>query len=66
MRVDGHDIDSISKIVNSFLSNDLNSYDVIVADTIKGKGISFMEKDPKWHHRKIKAEEYDICIRELT
>ena len=38
---------------------------VLICDTIKGKGVSFMEADPKWHHRKIKDDEYETALREL-
>ena len=37
----------------------------IIAKTIKGKGVSFMEKVPMWHHRKIKDFEYEIALNEL-
>ena len=38
----------------------------LVLDTIKGKGISFMERVPKWHHRKLKEDEYQMAMNELT
>jgi transketolase len=38
----------------------------IVADTIKGKGVSFMEKAIKWHHSVPSAEEYAIAQAELS
>jgi len=28
----------------------------IIANTIKGKGVSFMENNPEWHHKKIDGE----------
>jgi transketolase len=37
----------------------------IVADTIKGKGVSFMENNSKWHYRKLKGNEYEIAKEEL-
>jgi transketolase len=37
----------------------------IVADTIKGKGVSFMEKKPIWHYRIPVGEELDIAKKEL-
>ena len=38
----------------------------IVADTIKGKGVSFMEGNAMWHYRKLKPNEYEIAVEELT
>ncbi len=38
---------------------------VILAHTIKGKGVSFMEGKNIWHGRKIDDEHYEIAMREL-
>ena len=37
----------------------------IIANTIKSKGITFFENDPRWHARKIKGEELEIGKKEL-
>ena len=37
----------------------------IVANTTKGKGISFMENQVVWHYRNPQGEEYEAAIREL-
>ncbi len=66
VRVDGHDINKLNQYIGEFMSKSNLKSNVIIADTIKGKGISFMEKDPKWHHRKIKEEEYNLCLKELV
>lgn len=49
IRVDGHDIDALTQAFVS--SNNQNKPTCIIADTIKGKGISFMEGDNNWHYR---------------
>ena len=66
VRLNGHRIDLLTENIFNFFTNDKFDLNVIIADTIKGKGISFMEKDPKWHHRKIKDEEIDLCLKELS
>ena len=38
---------------------------VVIADTIKGKGVSFMENDVLWHYRTARGEEYDAALKEL-
>jgi len=38
---------------------------LVVAKTTKGKGVSFMENNPAWHHRLPTAEEYQRARREL-
>ena len=37
----------------------------IISNTIKGKGVSFMENNPKWHSGAISDEEYEIAMKEL-
>jgi len=38
---------------------------LILANTIKGKGVSFMENDIKWHHRVPSKEEFQKALKEL-
>ena len=35
------------------------------SNTTKGKGISFMENNPKWHNGQISDEEYKIALKDL-
>jgi transketolase len=37
----------------------------IVAHTVKGKGISFMEGDNRWHYTRLTPESYAAAIAEL-
>lgn len=63
--VDGHDHNALRKAFeNAKKSTDKPS--VIIANTIKGKGISFMEFDILWHYRfPHEGEEYDGALAEL-
>lgn len=38
----------------------------IIASTIKGKGVSFMEDDPKWHHGVLNDAQYEQAKKELS
>ena len=38
---------------------------VIIANTIKGKGVSFMENNILWHDRTPQGEEYEAALKEL-
>ena len=38
----------------------------IIAKTIKGKGVSFMENNPAWHGKALNDEEYKKAIEELN
>ena len=62
MEIDGHDIAAIVKA----LKKPLNKKPLaIIANTIKGKGVSFMEGNNSWHQRGITQEEYMIAIKDL-
>ena len=42
-----------------------NKPSIIIAHTIKGKGVSFMEDDNNWHYRIPNQEELNLAICEL-
>ncbi|MFT2111653.1 transketolase [Marinomonas sp. 2405UD68-3] len=63
IRVDGHDIKALNA---AFLeAKAINKPVCIVADTIKGKGISFMENDNNWHYRIPTQDEVEKAKQEL-
>ena len=39
---------------------------LIIAHTVKGKGVHFMENNVKWHHGVPNAEQYEEAIAELS
>ena len=59
--IDGH---NHTEIKNS-LTAKTNKPKFIIANTIKGKGVSFMENDHKWHHGGIDQEVYDNALQQL-
>ncbi len=64
LEIDGHDFNAIHKaIVEAKKSKDKPT--VIVAHTVKGKGVSFMENQVGWHGKAPSDEEYKIAIEEL-
>jgi len=62
--VDGHDFEAM---INGFnrppFEKDKPS--LIIAHTTKGKGISYMEGEKKWHHGVPDDQQYDLAMREL-
>ena len=62
MEIDGHDYDELK---NAFGRTPRNKPMGIVANTIKGKGVSFMEGITKWHYRAPSKLELEIALREL-
>jgi len=61
---DGHNISELENIFKSipFVSGKPN---LVIAHTIKGKGISFMENVPIWHFRLPNTKEMALACREL-
>ena len=60
---EGHNIMSISKSLNKIINK--KSPKFIICNTIKGKGVSFMEGKPIWHYRSPTADEYNIALRDI-
>lgn len=65
IRCDGHSISSLFDAIESAKNSTDRSPKVILADTIKGKGVSFMEGTNKFHGKAISDEEYALAIKEL-
>ncbi|HBE41796.1 MAG TPA: transketolase [Bacteroidales bacterium] len=61
---DGHNILWLRKVLNE-ATNLKDKPTIIIANTIKGKGVSFMENDTRWHHRVPSDDEYKIAVKEL-
>lgn len=62
--IDGHDLDQIGKALDQAEAA-RGGPSLIVAHTIKGKGVSFMENDPGWHGKSPKPSEAIDAIREI-
>jgi transketolase len=62
--IDGHDFSQLNKTFEICKSSALPT--LVVANTIKGKGVSFMENTIKWHHSVPNVEELAIAERELN
>ena len=63
--VDGHDECAIDKAYGTFKASRNGRPKAIVAETIKGKGVSFMEHDNTWHYTRLSDATYAAAIREL-
>ena len=63
--IDGHNHDQLRTALKK-ANQSLDKPTIILANTIKGKGISFMENDILWHYRfPHEGEEYDNSLKEL-
>ena len=54
--VKGHDIKALFNKIDKAMKNK-NTFEILIAKTIKGKGIRSMENNPEWHHKAPSKEE---------
>lgn len=64
IEVDGHNHNDLKHAFNS-LKKLNNQPSVLLANTIKGKGVTFMENKVEWHYKAPNAEELKIAIKEI-
>ena len=60
--VDGHDTEMLYNELSKSHSRPL----AVIANTIKGKGVSFMENNPLWHNGKLSEKQYEQAISEVS
>lgn len=62
--VDGHDVTALREVLSTtpFMAGKPS---MVIAHTIKGKGVRFMENDASWHHGVPSDEQYEQAIQEL-
>ena len=65
INVDGHNVDGL---IDAFTTakQTKGKPTIIIAKTIKGKGVSFMEDKAEWHGKAPNEEEYNIAMSELN
>jgi transketolase len=61
--IDGHDY---AQLLAAFAPSRTGKPVAVIADTIKGKGVSFMEDRVEWHHKVPSPEQVQAAIQELT
>ena len=61
IEVDGHNHNELFSAIDS----DTKKPKVIIANTIKGKGVSFMENEISWHYRTPSGELFDQAMKDL-
>lgn len=63
--IDGHSHMQIQEILTEFKNDRMSSPKVIIAHTIKGKGVDFMENQLKWHYKAPNSSEYEIAKKQI-
>ena len=61
--IDGHDFEQIEAALKE--AETVNKPVAIIANTVKGKGVSFMENQVSWHGSAPNDEQYEIAMNEL-
>ena len=64
--VDGHDIDALIEVLSQLKASDTDAPKLVVARTVKGKGVSFMEDQAGWHGKAPNDEETEQALAELA
>ena len=64
INIDGHDFDQIESAYNEARTVK-GKPTAIIAKTVKGKGVSFMENKASWHGTAPNDEQYEVAMNEL-
>jgi transketolase len=64
LEIDGHDFEQLAKALDQAEAT-RGTPSLIVAHTVKGKGVSFMENNPEWHGKSPKPAEAVAALREI-
>ncbi len=62
---DGHNIEEVSNKIEKLKTNKNGKPKLIIANTVKGKGVSYMENRLEWHYLPMKAEQYEMAISDV-
>lgn len=63
IEIDGNDVE---QVYGAFMEpRQLHRPKAIIGSTIKGKGVSFMENNPDWHHNRLTRDQLDAALREV-
>ncbi len=65
LECDGHNLDEINSSLTTLIKSKSNKPKALIARTIKGKGVSFMEDDNIWHYTRLDNETYEKALSEL-
>ena len=65
IHVDGHDMAALVEAIDSLPPTDSDKPTVIVAETVKGKGVDFMEHNLAWHAGSLGAADLERALAAL-
>lgn len=65
VEIDGHDMNAIVDAIDALPASNSDHPTVVICDTIKGKGVSFMEGKLNWHSGNLTTEQMHQALQEL-
>lgn len=65
IEIDGHNVADVKKALSTLVNSASELPKAIIANTIKGKGVSFMEAQNHWHYTRLSKETYSLALKEL-
>jgi len=64
-KINGHSMEDILDVLDNVRGNNTGKPAVIIAETVKGKGVSFMEDVPAWHGMPPDDEQFEQALKEI-
>lgn len=65
IEVDGHDISAVSQAIDELKTHKNGLPKAIIANTVKGKGVSYMENKLEWHYLPMNKDQYEQATLEV-
>ena len=65
LEIDGHDMTAIVDVIDNLPDPDSDVPTVVVAHTVKGHGVSYMENNAGWHLGQVSGDDYATAVTEL-
>ena len=64
--IDGHNEEAINKAISDLWAGNKLKPKALIAKTVKGKGVDFMENDNSWHYTRLNQESYQKAILSIN
>lgn len=65
VQIDGHDLEMIISTIQQFKERPNGKPKLLIANTVKGKGVSYMENRLEWHYLPMSADLYEQACHEI-
>ncbi|NYE18297.1 transketolase [Microbacterium immunditiarum] len=66
VEIDGHDMSQLVAAIDALPDTDSDTPTVVIAETVKGKGVDFMERNLAWHAGSLGAEDLERALAALA